>query len=647
MGVFSGFKRFFLGKPLDPLSPSSRKHIALVTLMAWIGLGADPLSSSCYGPEETFLALGAYPHLAIFIVIIMVVTIFIISLGYNQVIELFPSGGGGYKVASRLLHQYAGLVSGSALIVDYMLTIAVSTASGTDALFSFLPPWLAQYKLYVEAGAIIALMVLNLRGMKEAIYVLLPIFMGFVVTHFLLILYGIFAHSRGLMEIGPVVMQDTHQLAKEVGWLSVIGLVLHAYSLGAGTYTGLESVSNNVHRLAEPRVATGKRTMMYMAFSLSFTAGGITLLYLLWHAQPVPGQTLNAVVFGSILGDSWAGHLMLMLTLALEAGLLFVAANAGFASGPSVLASMAIDGWVPNRFRHLSSRLVVQNGVVLYGLAALAILYITKGKVSTLVILYSINVFITFTMSLLGISIYWARHRASKGWVWHLILSIVSCAVTASILCITLFFKFTAGGWMTVVITSSIVLICYLIRRHYLDVAGKLKDLDRLLHQPVPDGVFTPKIIDPTQSTAVIVVNSLSVGMHTLLSVLRLFPGQFKNFVFISVGEVDVESFSAEYELNAMQKEVEKRLDYFVRFCSDNGYPSEAYSGFATDIVSELKRLTDTVSAQYPAAIFFASQLIFSKDNVIMRFLHNQTPLILQHHLHMKGKELMIMPMKL
>lgn len=645
--MLARLKRALLGKPIDPLNQGSRRHITLIALLAWIGLGADPLSSSCYGPEETFIALGVHHNLAIFIAMIMVVTIFIISLGYSQVIELFPSGGGGYKVASKLLHRYAGLVSGSALIVDYMLTIAVSIASGTDAIFSFLPVGLVEYKLLVEVGAILLLMSLNLRGMKEAIYVLLPIFLGFVVTHFILIVYGILAHSRGLLVIGPMTLQETRHLAGSIGWLPVIGLVLHAYSLGGGTYTGLESVSNNVHQLAEPRVETGKRTMWYMAISLSFMAGGITLLYLLWNAQPVEGQTLNAVVFRTILGDSWSGHFILLLTLVLEGGLLFVAANAGFASGPSVLASMSIDGWVPNRFRHLSSRLVVQNGVLFYGIAALIILYITKGNVSMLVVLYSINVFITFTLSLFGISVYWVKHRASPRWFWHFMLSVVACGVTASILCITLYFKFRAGGWMTLSITSFIVYLCLLTQRHYQYVARKLNALDHLLYQPVDEKKFVPLTIDPTQPTAVVFLNTLSVGMHTLLSVLRLFPGQFKNFIFISVGQVDVESFSADHELNVMQTDVSSRLDYFVRFCSENGYPSVAYSGFGTDTVKVLEDLTNQVVTKYPHAIFFASQIIFSRDNVITRFLHNQTPLILQHYLHLQGKELMIMPMKL
>ncbi len=186
-----------------------------------------------------------------------------ISLGYNQVIELFPSGGGGYKVASQLLGPHIGLISGAALIVDYVLTIAVSTASAMDAVFSFLPlPWL-QYKLLAEVGLIFVLLLLNMRGMKESIKILMPIFLGFFIIHVCLIIYGIIVHHKGLTLIVPNTLEETKNTIKAVGWIPVLALILHAYSLGSGTYTGLEAVSNNVNRLREPRVSTGKWTMFY------------------------------------------------------------------------------------------------------------------------------------------------------------------------------------------------------------------------------------------------------------------------------------------------------------------------------------------------------------------------------------------------
>lgn len=650
MPIMSKIKQFFLGAPLNPFNPSTLRHVSLIALLAWVGLGADGLSSSCYGPEEAFIALGQHTHLALFIAIGIAATVFIISLGYNQVIELFPSGGGGYKVATQLLGKHVGLVSGAALIVDYILTIAVSTASGMDAIFSFLPISFAPFKLFAEALAILLLIGLNMRGMKESILVLMPIFLGFVLIHFFLIIYGILIHHSGLTHLFPDTLKETKSLGALIGWVPLMAFMLHAYSLGSGTYTGLEAVSNNVNHLSEPRVKTGKWTMFYMAISLSFTAAGFILLYLLWEATPTLGQTLNAVVFHSILGDSGLGKFLLVITLFFEAALLLIAANTGFLAGPSVLANMAIDNWVPNRFRHLSTRLVVQNGLFLFGLSALTILLWSRGKVSLLVILYSINVFITFSLSLLGLCFYWATHReqASPKWKWRLAFSSFACLVTTSILCVTLYSKFESGGWVTVIITLTVVALCLFIHRHYQSVNKKLAAIDYQLKQPIIEKRLHPIPIKPQDPTAVIFVGKHpGVGMHTLLGLLRMFPRHFKNFVFISVGTVDVESFKGLEELEKMREYVDNMLQYFVDYCHQYGFSAESYAAFGTDTVQKLIELTDVINEKYSNCVFFSTRLIFENDNWLMRFLHNETPMTLQRQLHLQGKELIILPMKL
>lgn len=642
-------KQFFIGSPLNPFNPQILRHVSLVAFLAWVGLGADGLSSSCYGPQEAYIALGEYTHFALYIAIATAITVFIISLGYNQVIELFPSGGGGYKVASQLLGAHIGLISGSALIVDYVLTIAVSTASAMDAVFSLLPTDFLGYKLFTEVLLIFVLILLNMRGMKESIKILMPLFLGFFIVHIGLIVYGIAAHHQGLAMIVPSTIAETKSAIVAYGWLPVAALVLHAYSLGSGTYTGLEAVSNNVNRLREPRVRTGKWTMFYMAVSLSIIAGGIILLYLLWEPKLELGQTLNAVVFHQILGPSEAGRTLLLITLLLEAGLLFVAANTGFLAGPSVLANMAIDGWMPNRFRHLSTRLVIQNGLILFGISALVILLWCRGEVSLLVVLYSINVFITFSLSLFGLSVYWARQRekASRYWLLRLLFSLFACFITSSILCITLISKFSEGGWLTVVITCFVIMICLLIKRHYNKFNKKLMQLDLQLKQPIVHPL-NPIAVDPQQPTAVILVGkSLGVAMHTLLNVIRMFPRHFRNFVFISAGIVDVESFAGQSELEKMRSQVNANLQYFVDYCHQYGIAAEAYALFGTDTVEELSKLAEKVSKRYSNCIFFSSKLIFDHDNFMTRFLHNETPLTLQRSLHLHGKELVILPMKI
>jgi len=378
------------------------------------------------------------------------------------------------------------------------------------------------------------------------------------------------------------------------------------------------------------------------------TAGGMILLFLLWEPVPQVGQTLNAIVFHSILGDSETGRLLLLITLLLEAGLLFVAANTGFLAGPSVLANMAIDGWMPNRFRHLSTRLVIQNGLFLFGIFAIAILLWCRGKVSLLVVLYSINVFITFSLSLFGMCVYWAKKR-SKGsprWLLRLMFSFFAFLITSSILCITLITKFQSGGWLTVVITCTVIFICLLIKRHYNIFNKKLAQLDIQLKQPLVHPLnLVP--IDPQQPTAVILVGkSLGVAMHTLLNVIRMFPRHFKNFVFLSAGVVDVESFAGQTELEKMREKVNENLQYFVDYCHQYGIAAEAYAAFGTDTVEELTTLAVKISRKYSNCIFFSSKLIFEHDNFITRFLHNETPLTVQRNLHLEGKELVILPMK-
>lgn len=649
MSFFRKYKQMLLGRPLNPFNPNILQHVSLIAFFAWVGLGADGLSSSCYGPEEAYIALGQHTHFALYIAIATAITVFVISIGYNQVIELFPSGGGGYKVASQLLGRHFGLISGAALIVDYTLTIAVSTASSMDAFFSLIPIQYQSHKLIAEVILIFMLLLLNMRGMKESIKFLMPVFLGFFILHVGLIIFGISIHHSGLIPIFPNTWHETKLAVQSMGLTAVLALILHAYSLGSGTYTGLEAVSNNVNRLREPRVATGKWTMFYMATSLSVTAAGMILLFLLWEPTPTVGKTLNAVVFHAMLGDSTFGQITLYATLILEAGLLIVAANTGFLAGPAVLANMAIDGWMPNRFRHLSTRLVIQNGLFLFGLFAAAILLWCQGKVSLLVILYSINVFVTFSLSLFGMCVYWAKKRtqASNRWAWRLLFSFLAFLITSSILCITLVTKFESGGWLTVVITLMVTLICLLVHRHYQRIQKRLARVDQALKQPINLPLQSTEL-DPNQPTAVILVGkSTGVAMHTLLNVIRLFPHHFKNFIFISAGIVDVGSFAGQSELETLRASVNDNLNYFISYCQQYGFAAAALSAFGTDTVEELAKLAEKVSAEYSNTIFFSTKLIFEHDNFITRFLHNETAIALQRILHLQGKELVILPMKI
>ena len=653
MTRYEKLRDLVIGAPLDPLSQKTRQHIALAAFLAWVGLGADGLSSSAYGPEEAFRALGAHTHLGLFMAIATAATVFIISLAYNQVIELFPTGGGGYRVATSLIGPRAGLVSGAALIVDYVLTIAISVASGVDALFSLLPASSGVFKLGTELSLVAVLLVMNLRGMKESIKILLPVFLGFFITHTFLIAYGILGHTEGLPRVVPDAIEDTRKLAHDIGWVAALSLFLRAYSLGGGTYTGIEAVSNNVQTLREPRVRTGKLTMFYMAASLAFTAGGIILLYLLWRVQPVEGQTLNAVVFGKII-DSFGmtgglSHTALLLVLVFEAGLLFVAANTGFLGGPQVLSNMAADSWLPHQFRHLSTRLVTQNGIVIMGLAALVIVLWSRGSVDLLVVLYSINVFLTFTLSLLGLCIYWWRARG-KDWRWvhRLAFSGLGLAVTSGILGVTVIEKFGEGGWVTVVITSLVIALCLAIHRHYDWVKARLKEVDEIFSAASCPKCENPPPLDPDAPTAVFMIgSSRGGGIHTVLWVQRLFPHHFKNFIFISAKAVDAQSYGGAEQIDRLRTALDRALSFYVDYCHANGLAATARFSLGTDRVDELTKLAEGVQKEYSNSVFFTSKLVFRNENWVTRLLHNQTALALQRRLHLNGMQMVILPMQL
>src|SRR5438067_11915361 len=421
-GPAQRLKRLLLGGPKDLQDPHLFRHISLVAFLAWVGLGADGLSSSAYGPEEAFKNLGEHTYLAVFLAAATAFTVLIIAASYSRVIEHFPFGGGGYVVSSRLLGPRAGVVSGCALIVDYVLTISISIAAGGDAVFSVLPDgarWAnliivgVPLKLHVELLGVLVLVLLNLRGVKESVTALMPIFLTFLVTHAVIIGTGIGLHLGRAHEVVQEVSAGLSRGMSRLGLGGLLLLFVRAYSLGGGTYTGIEAVSNGLQIMREPRVQTGKRTMAYMAISLAVTAAGIILCYLLLDVHYLdPDHTMNSLLAAKVaaelhLGGSW----FVFVTLLSEALLLFVAAQAGFIDGPRVMANMAHDSWFPHRFSSLSDRLTMQNGVLLIGGAGFLTLLYTHGATDALVVIYSINVFLTFSLTEAGMIRYWITTR--------------------------------------------------------------------------------------------------------------------------------------------------------------------------------------------------------------------------------------------
>jgi amino acid transporter len=631
-------------------------RVSLIAVLAWVGLGADGLSSSCYGPEETFRALGTHSALSVFVAFACVATIAVICASYRQIIELFPTGGGGYLVASKLLSPAAGVISGSALLVDYVLTIAISVASGADALFSVLPSAWYSWKLAFGCGGVAFLTLLNLRGVKESVALWVPVFFLFVGSHALAILYAVFSHAGML----PAVMSETgrqlSQTQAELGLLGMLALVLKAYSMGAGTYTGIEAVSNGLPILREPRVETGKRTMIYMGVSLGVTVFGLLLAYLLYAVQPVEGKTLNAVLFEKI-SATWPGSTgkwFVAAGMVSATALLFIAAQAGFLDGPRVLANMALDRWFPARFATLSDRFVAQKGILLMGGSALLVMLMTRSAVGLLVVLYSINVFITFSLSQFAMVRHWWKNRScATDWRLKLAINGVGFGLTTFILISICVVKFTVGGWITLVITGTLVIVAFAIKRHYTRIAQQLRRLDEIVsvanHSAPEANPRSPQPVDcdSERRTAVFLVNGFNgLGLHTLLHVMRLFRGVFNNYIFMQVGVVDAGNFKGASEIEGLRAHIVRECDRYVNYLRQRGYRANAFTSIGTDAVDEIVKLAAQVAGRFPDSTFFAGQLVFESETLASRWLHNYTVFSLQRQLYLLGLPFVTLPIR-
>lgn len=649
-------KKLILGKSRDPLDPNIFHKVSLMAFFAWIGLGSDGLSSSCYGPAEVMIALGHHPYLALFVAIGTIITIAVISSSYSQIIELFPHGGGGYQVSSKLLSPTIGMISGSALIIDYVLTITVSIASGGDALFSFLPIDWHAFKLPFVLGIVSILTLMNMRGAKESIAPLVPIFLIFILTHAFVILFGIVTH---FFQINEVVTRTTVELNNSFTTLGTMGtflLIMRAYSMGAGTFTGIEAVSNGVPILKEPRVKTAKTTMKYMAFSLGITVAGLMLNFLLFNVNMVPGKTINASLLESVTAG-WnpaVSYTFIITTLLSEAALLFVAAQTGFLDGPRVLANMAHDRWVPTRFSLLSDRLVTRNGILLMGGAAFALMLATRASVTFLVVLYSINVFIGFCLSQTGMVKHWiqVRHEENK-WFKKLLINSIGLLMSFFILVFVIYIKFHEGGWITIVITGIVVSCFGYIKHQYNKTAKLTSQVNAILANlnqvnPTPVELDKQAAYNKNGRTAILFVNGFSgIGIHSLLSIFRLFGETFTNFVFVQVGMIDAGVFRSIGDIEQLKLNSMEELEKYKNFIRGYGYYAEGFYYTGLDIEEEIMKAIPDITAKFPRSVFFGGQLVFPKDTFMSRLLHNYTVFSLQRKLYNIGFEFVILPIKL
>ncbi|KFO66496.1 hypothetical protein ER57_17105 [Smithella sp. SCADC] len=536
--LFDRLKHRFIGEPRNINEPSLFHKISLIPILAWIGLGADGLSSSSYGPEEAFKALGPHTYLAIFIT--------------------------------------------------------------------------------------------------------------FVITHVLLIGYGLYSHVG---ELGPVAQRYSGGISMDlstIGFVGIMAIFLRAFSMGGGTYTGIEAVSTAMHIMREPKVQTGKRTMLYLAVSLAITASGLLFCYALFDIKPATGRTLNAILADLTFSGWYLGGALAFITILSEGALLIVGAQSGFAGGPSIMANMAKDSWLPRRFSALSERLTMQNGVLLMGAASLAVLLYTRGSVTALVVMYSINVFLDFTLSQFGMSKFFFQNRSKdKAWASHISIHIIGFILCLTILLVTVFEKFGEGGWVTLVITSALIGLCYLIRSHYLKVRKGVRQLEEILSS-IPSGQKpNEEPLNPNERTAILLVSGYSgFGLHSWLSIFREFPKLYRNFIFVSVAEIDSGAFKGASEIDALKASIAEQLEKYVKLARSYGYAADYRMDVATDVVEAATNLCQKIVQEFPKSSVFTGKLVFREENAFQKILHNETAFAIQRRLQWEGITTVILPVR-
>jgi amino acid transporter len=404
--------------------------------------------------------------------------------------------------------------------------------------------------------------------------------------------------------------------------------------------------------MREPKVRTARKTMALMAASLAITAGGIVTLYLLFHTRPVEGQTMNAVLLDAFAGR-WTvagvrvGYAFVVVTLAAEAALLFVAAQAGFIDGPRVMSSMATDSWLPRRFAQLSSRLTISDGVLLMGGAAIAALFYTRGNITHLLTMYSINVFVTFSLSQLGMLRYWIRQPRDAARKRGLSVHGVALALCVSILVGVVSEKFLLGGWVTIVVTGVVVAGCFLIRRHYDRVQDNLKRLEAVFDDLPAPMSRTSLDVDAKGATAVLLVGGYNgIGVHALLTIQRLFPGHFSNVVFASVGVIDAATMKGVEEVERLRETTERSLREYVALAERFGFAAEYRLAIGTDVLDQGEDLCRALAREFSRPVFFLGKLIFERERFFQRMLHNETAYQLQRRLQFRGLNAMVLPVR-
>jgi amino acid transporter len=550
--TFAQIKRTLLGKSL-PTSAHAEERLTKAAALAV--LSSDALSSVAYATQETLIVLvaaGSSPEILGWSVPIssaIVLLLIIVMLSYRQTIKAYPKGGGSYIVARSNLGLFPGLVAGGSLMIDYILTVAVSISAGVDNLVSAVPV-LRPYTVALCLFFIFLLMLANLRGVKESGQIFLIPTYSFVASIFLLIGVGIFKHVTG----NAVPVPPPEHLPAVTESIALF-LVLRAFAAGCTALTGVEAISDGVLAFQPPEWANARKTLLYLGVILGAMFLGIT--YLAHQYQVVMGEGPDQETVISVLARHLFGvnPLYYFLVLFATPAILVLAANTSYADFPRLCYFLARDGFLPRQLALLGDRLVYSNGILLLSVSAAVLVVVFNGQTTNIIPLYAVGVFTSFTLSQAGMVVHWFNGRSDRGnWLAAAAMNGLGALSTLVVLAIVVWTKFALGAWVVVVAIPLLVWLFLAIQKHYSYVADRLS----LKEVPLRSYIPRPKGNEITHP-AVVVVGQVHRGTVEALDYARSIADEVVG-VHVDVGTTNHEdlqkrwaAFAPDIELSIVQ----------------------------------------------------------------------------------------------
>ncbi|XGV98393.1 MAG: APC family permease [Leptolyngbya sp. BL-A-14] len=602
----SRIKQLVIGRSL-PTSAHAEERLTKAAALAV--LSSDALSSVAYATQETLLVLiaaGTKPEILGWsqpIAIAIILLLAIVILSYRQTIKAYPKGGGSYIVARRNLGLYPGLIAGGSLMIDYILTVAVSVSAGIDNLTSAVP-LLRPYTVDLCLVFIFLLTVANLRGVKESGKIFMVPTYAFIVSIIAMIGIGLFNQFTGHVVPAPPPSEPFHQATETLS----LFLVLRAFAAGCTALTGVEAISDGVLVFKVPEWVNARKTLMYLGIILGAMFLGITYLAHLYQVIPTEQETVLSVLGRQIFGT---GPFYYFVLLFATPAILLLAANTSYADFPRLCYFLARDGFLPRQLALLGDRLVYSNGILLLSLCAAVLIIIFRGNTTAIIPLYAVGVFTSFTLSQAGMVRHWLELRCS-GWRSSAVMNGVGAIATAVVLAVVVWTKFALGAWIVVFAIPALVYLFLRIRRHYQFVADRLsvQELAPRSYIPRPKGAA---VTHP----AIVVVGQLHRGTVEALDYARSIADEVVA-IHVDIGSTDREKLQKRWQ------ELESDIELVIL---DSQYRSVI--GPLVDFINEYEN-------QHPGVLSTVVIPAFVTKRWWENLLHNQTTLFLKTALRTK-----------